>query len=281
MFDPYIPFPPLTLSIKGRLFEMTRPWVMGILNVTPDSFHPSSRAQSPEEAACKAAEMAAAGADIIDVGACSTRPGSVSVSEEEELRRLEGAMEAIRRRLPSGSVLISVDTFRASVAAECLRRWDVDIINDVSGGADPGMFPTVARHGAAYVLMHSRGCPADMDSRCGYGDVVADVIRELAFRLNEARLAGLCNVIIDPGFGFAKTVGQNLTLLRHLDRFRVLGCPVLAGISRKRMTVDGSLASTIALNAVAIAAGASIIRVHDVAEGVATAQTVGSLWNLD
>lgn len=282
-----IPSDGLTLSMRGKLVGFPRPWVMGILNATPDSFHAPSRigplasADAAAEAVTRVGAMLDAGADIIDIGACSTRPGSQPPSPGEEMRRLEAVMPALRRAFPDA--LLSVDTFRASVARECLERWEVDVINDVSGGADPDMFSVVAAAGATYVLMHMRGTPADMDSRCSYGDVVADVVGELAFRLNEARDAGICNVIVDPGFGFAKTLEQNLVLLKHLRNFAILGCPLLVGMSRKRMAaVSGdTLISTVALNAVALSQGASIIRVHDVPEGVATAQTVGSLWNLE
>lgn len=262
---------------------MSRPRVMGILNLTPDSFHADSRVAGEREAVERARMMLAQGAFILDIGACSSRPGSEPVSAEEELSRLRSAVPAIRRELPEA--LVSIDTFRAEVAEVCLAEWGVDIINDISGGEDPGMFPVVARHSAAYVLMHMRGTPADMDSRCRYGDVVADVVREIAFRLDGARRAGICNVIVDPGFGFAKTVDQNLALLKHLDFFSVLGCPILAGISRKRMAVSletpDSLASTIALNAVAVDRGAHFIRVHDVPEAVAVVNSVGRLWNLE
>lgn len=266
--------------------ELTRPLVMGIVNVTPDSFYEGSRASTPEEVVTRVGTMLGEGADIVDIGACSTRPGSVSVDADEEIRRLEGPLEAVRRAFPEA--VLSLDTFRASVADECIRRWSVDIVNDISGGADPDMFRVVGNRGVPYVLTHMRGTPADMDSRCSYGDVVADVTRELAFRLNEARLAGIADVFVDPGFGFAKTVGQNLLLLRHLVCLEVLGCPLLVGISRKRMAripgsenAAASLASTVALNAVAVSKGAAVIRVHDVTEGVAVARSIGRLWNLD
>lgn len=267
--------------------EITRPWVMGILNVTPDSFHAESRTEVPRAAVARVKDMLEAGADIIDIGACSTRPGSIPVSEEQEMSRLTPILEAVRSSFPDAC--LSIDTFRACVAEECLRRWDVAIINDISGGGDPAMFRVVTDQDAAYVLMHMRGMPSDMDDRCIYVNVVADVISELAFRLNEARIAGICNVIIDPGFGFAKNTEQNLTILKHLDAFKVLGCPLLAGMSHKRMTrpeckpgvpAPGP-ATTIALNAIAIEKGASIIRVHDVREGVLTAQIIGRLWNLE
>ena len=271
------------LNIRGSLLQLECPLVMGILNLTPDSFYAPSRIQSAEEAVKRVRAMLDEGADIIDVGACSTRPGSEPVSAEEELQRLEAPLSAIRDAFPEA--IISLDTFRASVADDAIKRWKVDIINDISGGADSAMFETVARNKVHYILMHMRGTPADMDSHCDYGDdVVADVVRELAFRLDILRQHGVADVIVDPGFGFAKNTEQNLRLLSHLDYLKVLGCPILAGISRKRMVrkagecdASDALVSTVALNSVALMKGASIIRVHDVREGVQTAKTIYKL----
>lgn len=274
---------PSDLVVRGRLLRLDRPRVMGILNATPDSFHAPSRAASAPDAVRRAGEMLSQGADIIDIGACSTRPGSESPAPEEEMRRLEAVVPALREAFPEA--MLSIDTFRASVAGHCLDRWGVEMINDVSGGDDPDMFATVAAHGAAYVLMHMRGIPADMDSRCDYADVTADVVRELAFRVDAARAAGICNLVVDPGFGFAKTEAQNFELLRNLDRLAVLGCPVLVGMSRKRMTHEAggddtsALAATVALNAVAMTKGAAFVRVHDVREAAAAANMISKLWN--
>ena len=270
------------INLRGRLLEFSRPYVMGILNLTPDSFHAASRVSDPKEAVRRVRGMIDDGADIIDIGGCSTRPGSESVGMEEEWQRLEEPLKAIREAFPE--VIISIDTFHAEIARRCISEWSVDIVNDVSGGKDPKMFDTVAREGAGYVLMHTRGTPASMDSLCNYEEVVADVVRELAFRLDEAHAKGVCNVIVDPGFGFAKTTEQNLKLLKQLDYLKVLGCPILAGISRKRMVRESgecdaadSLISTVALNTVALMKGASIIRVHDVKEGVQTARTISRM----
>ena len=274
---------PLSLNIRGSIIEFSRPYVMGILNITPDSFYGPSRVSDPRAAVMKARTMIADGADIIDIGACSTRPGSTAPDEEEELGRLMPALKAIREALPEA--IISVDTFRSGVAEACLSNGLADIINDVSGGEDPEMFAAVARHKAAYILMHSRGDAESMDALCRYGDVVADVVSELAFRLSRARSAGICDIIVDPGFGFAKTTEQNFRLLASLDRLQVLGCPILAGISRKRMTRQqpqdspaDSLPATLALNTAALLKGASIIRVHDVPEAVQTAKAIEKLW---
>lgn len=274
------------LTVRGRLVSLARPRVMGILNITPDSFYEGSRVMDAAEISVRVAEMIADGADIIDVGACSTRPGSFPVGAEEELSRLIEPLKMIRETFPE--TLLSVDTFRASVAEECLNHGLADIINDVSGGREEGMLDTVARHGAVYVLMHTRGTPDNMDSLCDYSDVTAEVIKELAFKLNDVRKAGIYNVIVDPGFGFAKTNRQNYALLENLDYFKELGCPVLVGVSRKRMVrgsasqeSEDALTGTIALNTVALMKGASIIRVHDVKEAVVTRDLVTKLWNLE
>lgn len=266
-----------TLTLRGRLWEIERPQVMGIINATPDSFHEPSRVEEREEAVRRASEMLAEGADILDIGACSTRPGSRPPSTEEELRRLGEVVPAIREAFPDA--ILSVDTFRTSIAEKCLSEWGVDIINDVGGGEDEGMLATVGRHGAIYVLMHKRGTPADMDSLADYGDVIADVAGELAFRLAEARKEGVANVIIDPGFGFAKTEEQGLKILARLDWLKVLGCPLLVGLSRKRMAPTPE--ATMALNAVAMEKGAAFIRVHDVRVAAQAAKTIGKLWNLE
>ena len=255
---------------------------MGIVNLTSDSFFAESRVGGEDELLHRVESMITEGADIIDFGACSTRPGSVSVDEETESLTVGRYLPAVKRRFPD--VIISVDTFRARIAEECLEQGYADIINDVSCGADPSMFATVAKYGACYVLTHSRGTPKEMDSLCGYKDVTAEVLSELAFRVDEARSAGICNLIIDPGFGFAKNVEQNMEMLHQLDVFKELGCPVLVGISRKRMarvagecTVEDALIPTVALNALAMSKGANIIRVHDVRAGVLTAKTIGAV----
>ena len=275
---------PFTLTLRGQLVTLSRPLVMGILNLTPDSFFAGSRTLDSADAVRRARAILEAGADIIDIGACSTRPGSEPVSEDEEKARLSGPLQAIRDALPDA--LISVDTFRSGVAKECLGRWKADIINDISGG-DEEMYAIVARYGAGYVLMHNRGLSAKASAvdEVYHPDVVTAVVGELAFKVDMARAAGVCNLIVDPGFGFAKSTEQNLALLGALERLQVLGAPVLAGISRKRMAREAAgcdaaeaLVPTVALNTVALMKGAQIIRVHDVAEGVLTAKTIEKLW---
>lgn len=261
---------PFSLNLKGRLVEFTRPAVMGIVNVTPDSFYEASRAATAADIAARVAAMVAEGADIIDVGAFSTRPGADEVSEQEELQRIEQAMPLVRA--VAGKTPVSVDTFRASVARRAVELG-ADIVNDVSGGnLDPAMFETVAELGVPYVLTHMRGTVADMMEFINYEDVTRDVLAELGEKLQQLALMGVNDVIIDPGFGFSKTLEQNYTLLKDLEIFHLLHRPILVGFSRKSMITkllgikaDEALNGTTALNTLAMDRGAAILRVHDVA----------------
>lgn len=263
----------LTLNIGGQLHIWSRPVVMGILNLTPDSFFADSRV-SQENLRIRAGEMLDAGADILDIGGVSTRPGASWVSMAEELTRLLPAVEEIRKSFPEA--IISVDTFRAETARKCVEGG-ADIINDISGGSlDAAMFETVARLKVPYVLMHTRGTPADMQNLTDYDDVTADVLSDLAFKADRLHQTGVSDVIIDPGFGFAKTLDQNYELLGGLRLFTAIG-PVLAGMSRKSMATrllgipaSEALNATTALNMTALLNGASILRVHDVKEAVET-----------
>ncbi len=263
---------PFSLNIKGSLREFDSPVVMGILNVTPDSFYAGSHAFDHQAIEHRVQEIIAQGADIIDIGGYSSRPGADEVSEAEEMQRIERGLAIIRDF--DKSIPVSVDTFRAGVARRAIEEWGADIVNDISGGmADPAMFDTVAGLRAPYILMHMRGTPKTMQSLTGYNDVTADVVAELSKPLHRLMLKGVADVIIDPGFGFAKTTGQNYELFNNLDKIaELLERPLLVGISRKSMitricdiTPDEALPGTIALNTAAIMKGASIIRVHDVA----------------
>ncbi|MDE6332425.1 MAG: dihydropteroate synthase [Muribaculaceae bacterium] len=261
---------PFTLNINGRLVGYDRPAVMGIINATPDSFFAGSRTPLSAQVAERTRQMVDEGADMIDLGAYSSRPGAGDVSEAEECRRLREALESVRS--VSSDIPVSVDTFRSGVAAKAVTEWGADIVNDISGGTlDDAMFETVAALGVPYILMHMRGTPADMQTRCDYADVTADVIGELSVRLHKLSLLGVNDVIIDPGFGFSKTLEQNYRLLRDLDAFNMLGRPVLAGMSRKSMIsrllgIDSgeALNGTTAVNMLALDRGAAILRVHDV-----------------
>lgn len=264
----------ISFNLNGRLFTADRPLVMGIVNVTPDSFFAASRVDG-DGLLSRVAVMIDEGADILDIGGYSTRPGAAEVSADEELARLLPAVNRVREAYPD--VIISVDTFRADVARKCVEAG-ANIINDIGGGdLDPDMFATVADLKVPYVMMHMRGTPADMQSRTDYDDVAADVLRDLAFKTDRLHQMGVCDVVVDPGFGFAKNVDQNFRLLASLRAFRSLGCAVLAGLSRKTMvwkelgiTPDEALNGTTAVNMIALLNGADILRVHDVKEAVQT-----------
>ncbi len=272
-----------TLNLRGRLIDFDRPKVMGILNVTPDSFYSSSRDYADEAIVRRVETMKREGADIVDIGGYSTRPGAPSVSPEEEYSRLSRGLEIVRRHWPEA--VVSVDTFRGSVARRCVAEWEVDIINDIGGGTlDPDMWPAVAETGAAYILMHMRGTPQTMQTLTDYEDVAADVISDLAFKCASLRELGISDVIVDPGFGFAKTVGQNYRLFSAIPEIKKLGVPLLAGISHKTMlwkplgiTADESTMPTVALDAVALYLGADIVRVHEVLPAVQTVKMLGLL----
>ncbi len=275
-------FTPFTLNLKGHLHKYDCPQVMGILNITPDSFYSGSRTMRDAEIASRIETMIDQGANFIDVGAYSSRPGAEDVSPEEEISRLQRGMAVLRKLAPD--IPVSIDTFRADVARTAIEEMGADIINDISGGTlDQNMFSTVANLKVPYILMHMRGTPATMQQFTNYDDVTAEVIHDLSVKLRRLRLLGVADVIIDPGFGFSKTLEQNFELMRNLSEFSVLECPVLVGISRKSMVTRSlgietseALAPTVALDAVALTKGAAFIRVHDVREAV---QTV-SLFNM-
>ncbi|MDE7377109.1 MAG: dihydropteroate synthase [Muribaculaceae bacterium] len=256
---------PFFLNIKGKLHEYDRPTVMGILNVTPDSFFSGSRAQTIDDIKLRVRRLVDEGADFIDVGAYSTRPGAAEVSVDEELRRLETGMEALRAVAPDA--VVSVDTFRAEVAKRAVLDMSADIVNDISGGdLDPDMFETVASLQVPYVLSHWH--PHGHDD---YDDFLPDVVTYLAERINRLNLLGVNDVIVDPGIGFGKTLDQNYILLRNLELFDVFHAPLLVGLSRKSMITqllgvssEEALNGTTALNMIALQRGAAILRVHDV-----------------
>lgn len=274
---------PFTLNIRGELRHYDRPVVMGILNVTPDSFYAGSRAVSEDQIAEHVSRMADEGADIIDIGAYSSRSGADEVSENEEIERLRRGM-AILRDI-NKEIVVSVDTFRANVARVAVEELGCDIVNDISGGdLDPEMTDTVAELKCPYILMHMRGTPANMQEFTQYNDVAADVMAEMAERLSLAAFAGINDVILDPGFGFSKTLEQNYALMREMPAFQVFHRPLLVGISRKSMitkllgisTAD-ALNATTALNAMALDRGADILRVHDVAAAVQAVRLYSAL----
>jgi dihydropteroate synthase len=258
------------INIRGNLYDLSIPRVMGIINVTPDSFYEGSRYSDVDDLMRAVEKMVSEGADIIDIGAFSSRPGAALVSESEEKNRLTRALEVIRKHFPK--IILSVDTCRASIAEWVVLQYGVDIINDISGGrADEKMYATIARLQVPYIIMHMRGTPADMQQYANYRNVTQEVIYELSECLYHARYAGINDIIIDPGFGFAKTLEQNYELLANLETFRVMGLPLLIGISRKSMVYkllniqpEQALNGTTAAHMVALMKGAAILRVHDV-----------------
>ena len=256
-----------TLNIGGKLLSLEQPLVMGILNATAESFYEASRALSDVDIVRKAHAMLEEGASILDVGGCSTKPGLAPVSEEEEMKRLSVALEAIRRELPDA--ILSVDTFRASVAERCVREYGVQIVNDVYGGqADERMFDTVADLQVPYVLTYD-GAPW------------SKLMYDIAERIGRLRLMGVNDVIVDPGFGFGKTLDENYLLMSHLEELHLLGCPLLVGVSRKSMiykhlgnTPEEALNGTTILNTIALMKGAHILRAHDVKAAVEAVKIV-------
>lgn len=258
-------------NINGKLFSFDYPLVMGILNATPDSFYDGGQNNSVEAAVKRAGQILEEGGDIIDIGAMSTRPGSEEVSIEEELQRLIPVVKAVATAYPDA--ILSVDTYRAAVAREAIAAG-AHIINDIAGGTmDNAMFATVAKLKVPYILMHIQGTPQTMQHNPEYENVVADVLLHLSKKINELRKLGVTDIIIDPGFGFGKTIEHNYQLLNNLDPLRLLGYPILAGLSRKGMiykplglTAEEALPGTIAANTIALKNGAAILRVHDVKE---------------
>lgn len=277
-------FKPFSLTLKGELIEFNRPQVMGILNITPDSFYSKSRTTEISAIADRIRQMIENGADMIDIGAYSSRQGADDVSPAEECRRLESGMKILRDI--SSDIPVSVDTFRADVAREAVTNLGVNIINDISGGdLDNNMYKTVAEFNVPYIVMHMRGTPATMSGLTQYENVTADVVKDLSAKVNKLALAGVNDVIVDPGFGFSKTIGQNYELMKHLEVFHALERPLLVGISRKSMIYrplctdpENSLNGTTVLNTVSLLAGASILRVHDVKEAAEAVKITGLIY---
>jgi dihydropteroate synthase len=261
----------LMIKCVDKLIDFHQPLVMGIINVTPDSFHEGSRVQDDALLLSRVQSFISQGMGIVDVGAVSTRPGAEEVSEAIEIERIENAVRLIAKHFPS--LIISVDTFRSNVARLAIQQG-AHIVNDVSGGSlDKHMFATIAELNVPYILMHSRGNSQNMQDLTNYNNVTIDVIKELSEKVHVLRELGVKDIIIDPGFGFAKTLEQNFKLLKELALFSSLGCPILVGLSRKSMIYKSlnaspkdSLNGTTALNMVALLNGANILRVHDVKE---------------
>lgn len=261
--------PKKTLKIKGNLVVLDQPVVMGILNVTPDSFYDGGSNLSETQILKNTEKMLSEGAAFIDLGGYSSRPGAKDVTENEERSRVVPAIKSLVKQFPD--IIISVDTFRSSIANEALSEG-ASIINDISGGElDKLMYETVAQFNAPYILMHMRGTPQTMQQFTHYDDLVKDLLQYFAKKISLARDAGIKDIIIDPGFGFSKTIEQNFKLLNDLDIFKILELPILAGISRKSMisktlnvTSEEALNGTTVINTIALMKGCSVLRVHDV-----------------
>lgn len=271
---------PYTINVGGKLMDLSEPQVMGILNITPDSFYSESRKNTEEEIAGRVNAILAEGGSIIDVGAYSSRPGADNISAEEEKDRLRGALQILRRTAPEA--VVSVDTFRADVARMCVEEYGVQIINDISGGQlDPQMFDTVAALGVPYVLMHMKGNPQTMQQEPHYEDLLTEMLQYFGSKVQRLHELGVKDIILDPGFGFAKTMDHNYELMNRLKDLSVLELPILVGVSRKSMiyklldgTPEGALNGTSVLNTLALLKGASILRVHDVKAAVEVVQIV-------
>lgn len=278
-------FLPIELTIGGEIIKIERPQVLGILNVTPDSFYKESRCDEELSIARRVEKIISQGGDIIDIGAYSTRPDASFVTVEEEISRLDRALKILRKQV--GDVVVSVDTFRADVARFCVENYGVQIINDVSGGTlDDKMFGTVAQLNVPYILMHMRGTPQTMQSFCEYENVTNDVVADLLHKAKLLKDLGVNDVILDPGFGFSKTLEQNYEMMSRLCEFVKTGFPILVGISRKSMiykmlgiTPQESLNGTTVLNTVALLNGAHFLRVHDVKAAVEVVNMIEKLRN--
>lgn len=263
-----------TLNLRGKLYSLCEPKIMGILNVTPDSIYAESRTSDEEHIAARVQQLMDDGADMIDIGGYSSRPGADDVSPEEEMNRLRRGLRVVRRLYPE--VPISVDTFRADVARMCVEEEGADIINDISGGMmDRQMFRTVVRLGVPYILMHMQGTPDTMQQAPHYDNLRREVMLYFAERIDRLCQMGAKDIIVDPGFGFGKTLEHNYELFHHLDDFNLFNLPLLVGISRKSMIYkllggapQTSLNGTTVLNTIALMKGAHILRVHDVKEAV-------------
>ncbi|KAF5078234.1 Dihydropteroate synthase [anaerobic digester metagenome] len=263
-----------SININGELLDFSTPLVMGILNVTPDSFYSGSRKQSEEEIVGRVCQIIEEGGKIVDIGGQSTTPTSTLIPAKEELKRLEPILRLIRKEFPN--TILSIDTFYSEVARPAVEKYGVNIINDISGGQiDDNMFETVARLNVPYILMHMRGTPQTMQQHTHYDNFIQDILYYFSEKISKLNLLGVNDIIIDPGFGFSKTTDQNYQLMAYLKYFNIFDVPILVGISRKSMiykllecTPQESLNGTSALNTFALLSGANILRVHDVKEAV-------------
>lgn len=268
------------INANGMLLDLSTPCVMGILNVTPDSFYAGSRMRTEEEIARRVEQIVSEGAGVIDIGAYSSRPNADNVSPQEEMERLRAGLTVLRKIAPDA--VVSVDTFRADVARMCVEEYGVAIINDIAAGEmDKEMFRTVADLNVPYIMMHMQGTPQDMQRHPHYDNLLKEVFQYFARKVQQLRDLGVKDIILDPGFGFGKTLEHNYELLAHLEEFRIFELPLLVGVSRKSMiyrllgtTPQESLNGTTVLDTICLLKGADILRVHDVKEAVETVRIV-------
>ena len=274
---------PLYINVNGRLMDLNEPQVMGILNVTPDSFYAGSRGITERYILERLQQIVDEGASMVDIGAYSSRPGAQEVSAEEEMERLRTGLELIRKHRPEA--IVSVDTFRADVAKMCVEEYGVAIINDISAGQmDKEMFTTMARLGIPYIIMHMKGTPQTMQNNPQYDHFLKEIFYYFSEKVQKLRDLGVKDIIIDPGFGFAKTLEHNYELMNHLEEFSLFELPLLVGVSRKSMiykllgtTPEEALNGTTSLNTIALLKGANILRVHDVKEAIEAVRIVGKM----
>ena len=272
----------MTINCAGKLIDLSIPKIMGILNITPDSFYDGGRYNSDKKILDHVEKMIIDGAVFIDIGAYSSRPGGVDIDENEELKRIIPAIELVNKKFPE--IIISIDTFRSKVAEACLNSGAA-IINDISASQlDEKMMETIAKYNVPYIIMHMKGNPQNMMDKTNYDDMLQEMIKYFSKKINQAISYKINDIIIDPGFGFAKNIKQNYDLLNHLDLLKILDKPIMVGISRKSMiyksldsTPEEALNGTTVLNTVALIKGASILRVHDVKEANECIKLIGSL----
>lgn len=276
---------PKYINVNGSLLDLSTPCVMGILNITPDSFYAGSRMQTETEIARRVTQIISEGAGIIDVGAYSSRPNAENVSAKEEMERLRTGLEILYKVQPDA--IVSVDTFRADVARMCVEEYGVAIINDIAAGEmDEDMFRTVAQLNVPYIMMHMQGTPQSMQQHPHYDNLLKDIFQYFARKVQQLRDLGVKDMILDPGFGFGKTLEHNYELLSYLEEFRIFDLPLLVGVSRKSMiyrllgiTPQEALNGTTVLDTICLLKGANILRVHDVREAVETVKIVGQIIN--
>jgi dihydropteroate synthase len=267
-------FNPQYINVNGKLMDFSSPKVMGILNVTPDSFFAQSRKQTSKEIIERVKQIINEGASIVDLGAYSSRPNADDVSPKEEMNRLRIALEIIRNEF--SDIVVSIDTFRADVARMCVEEYNADIINDIAAGEmDKDMFPTIASLGVPYIIMHMKGTPQNMQDTPKYDNELKEVLYYFSEKVQKLRDLGVKDIIIDPGFGFAKTIEHNYELLNHMEEFQIFDLPILVGVSRKSMiynllgtTPQEALNGTTVIDTIALMKGANILRVHDVRQAV-------------